>query len=310
MGLDVSQWGRVKRLAIKPSSLMALVKPLLKYDFAYDVLVTRSFDYISTLHTIKTTRLQLNEIRGRLGTSLSTYEVGQGLQMEFDLSKNLDAFMCDYLQKFGHYEREVESILSKLVTKETTFIDVGANIGYFTILCSRLAQAVYAFEPVPVVFERLSRNISLNNCKNVRAYQCAVSKERTRLRLFESKISDGHDSTVKRSEHDRSIFVDAVTLDETVEPSARDIVMKVDVEGSEMGVILGAIGLIRSGRVSAIILEWARRIYPRVTNPRERFALYSTLGSVEVLDDRLGSHSVRDRHELPEFCNVLIRVRR
>jgi FkbM family methyltransferase len=289
---------------------MVLMKPLLKNDLAYHVLMTKSIDFLSTQHTIKVTRLQLNEIRGRFGTGLSTYELGQGLQIEFDLSKNLDAFMYDYLLRFGHYEREAEFILSELITKETTFIDVGANLGYFTILCSRLAQTVYAFEPVPAVFERLSRNISLNNFKNVRAFQCAVSRQRTRLRLFESKISDGHDSTVRRFEHDKSIFVDAVSLDEAVEPSVRNIVMKVDVEGSEMDVLLGALGLIKSGKVSAIVLEWARRIYPHITNLRERFALYSTLGSVEVLDDRLGSYKVRERHEIPEFCNLLIRVRR
>jgi FkbM family methyltransferase len=298
------------QLATKPSTFMALIKPLLKYDLAYHVFMTKSIDFISTQHLIKTTRLQLNEIRGRLGTGLYTYELGQGLRIEFDLSINHDAFMYDALVKLGRYERAVESILSELINKETTFIDVGANIGYFTILCSRLAQTVYAFEPVPAAFDRLSRNISLNNCKNVRAFQCAVSNKRARLRIFESKISDGHDSIVRRSEHDKSIFVDAVTLDETVEPSVRNVVMKVDAEGSEMAVLQGALGLIKSGKVSAIVLEWARWIYPHVTDLRERFALYSALGSVEVLDDRLGSYIVRERREIPEFCNLLIRVRR
>jgi len=289
---------------------MALIEPLLKSDLVYHVLVTRSMGFLMTQRTVKATRIQLNELRGRLGTGLSRYDLGQGLQIEFDLSKDLDAFMCDYLSKYGHYEREVESILLELVTKETTFIDVGANVGYFTLLCSRLARTVYAFEPVPAVFERLSRNISLNDLKNVRAFQCAVSRGRGRLKIFESKISDGHDSTVKRFEHDRSIFVDAVSLDETVEPSVGNVVMKVDVEGSEMDVVLGALGLIRTGKVSAIVLEWARGLYPDIANLRDRFALYSALGSVEVLNDSLGSRSVRDRHELPDICNLLIRVRR
>jgi FkbM family methyltransferase len=287
-----------------------LIKPLLKHDLAYHVLMTRSIDFLATQRLIKATRLQLNEIRGRLGTGLYTYDLGHGLKIELDLSKNHDAFMYDYLLKFGRYEREVESTLSQLITKDTTFIDVGANVGYFTILCSRLAQTVYAFEPVPDVFERLSRNINLNNCKNVRAFQRAVSKEKTRLTLFESKISDGHDSTIRRFEHDKSILVDAVTLDETVQPSARNIVMKVDAEGSEMDVLRGASGLIKSGNISAIVLEWARQIYPNIANLRERFALYSSLGSVEVLDDRPGSYTVRERTEIPEFCNLLIRVRR
>jgi FkbM family methyltransferase len=300
----------VSTLAIKPSYFIALIKPILKHDLVYHALMTKSIGILLTQHTIKATRLQLNEIRRRFGTGMCTYDLGHDLQIEFDLTKNLDAFMYDYLLKFGRYEREVESVLSELITKETTFIDVGANLGYFTILCSRLAETVYAFDPVPVVFERLSRNISLNNLKNVRPFQCAVSKERSRLRIFESRISDGHDSIVKRFEHDKSILVDAVTLDETVEPSARNIVMKVDAEGSEMEVVQGALGLIKSGMVSAIVVEWARPLYSCVADLRERFALYSALGSVEVLDDRPGSHIVRERHEIPEYCNLLIRVRR
>jgi FkbM family methyltransferase len=295
---------------MKPSSFIVRMKPLLKNDLAYHVLVTKSIDYLSTQHTIKTTRLQLNGIRRRLGTGLYTYDLGQGLKIEFDLSQNLDAFMCDYLMRFGRYESEVESVLSRLVTKETTFVDVGANIGYFTVIFSKSARTVYAFEPVPTIFERLSRNLSLNGCENVRALQLAVSKERARLRLYESKISDGHDSTVRRFEHDRSILVDAVSLDEAVDPSAKDIVMKVDVEGSETDVLMGALGLIRSGRVSAIVVEWSRRIYPSVANLRERFALYSAMGSVEVIDDRLGTYKVTERQQVPDFCNLLIRVGR
>ena len=286
------------------------MKPLIKNDVVYDVAMTKLIDPVRTLRNLKDTRIQLGRIRGRFGTGLARYKMYQGLQLEFDLSKALDAFMYDYLAGHGHYEREVESILSELITKETTFVDVGSNIGYFTVLGSALAETVYSFEPVPAAFERLSRNVSLNDLKNVRAFQRAVSRERTRLKLFESKISPGHDSTVKRFEHDKSTFVEAVTLDETIENSGGDVVMKVDVEGSEVDVLLGASRLIGSGRVSAIVVEWARSIYAHITDLRERFALYSALGKVEVLDERLGSYQVRDRHEIPDFCNLLIRVRR
>ncbi len=289
---------------------MTMIKPILRSDLLYHVVVTKSMDFLLTQHTLKATRMLLREIRARSGTGLRRLDLGNGLQMEFDLSMDLDAFMYDYLSRHGYYEKEVASVLSELITEETTFIDVGANVGYFTVLFSRLAHTVYAFEPVPAVFERLSRNVSLNGCKNVRAFQCAVSKRRGTLRLFESKISEGHDSTVRRSEHDRSILVDAVTLDEAVEPSAKNVVMKVDTEGSEMDVLLGALRLIESGKVSAIVLEWARGIYPNVANLRERFSLYSTLGSVEVLDESRGRYVVRDRHEIPEFCNLLVRIRR
>ena len=289
---------------------MARVKPLLKNDLVYDVVMTKSVDFLMAQRTLKLTRIQLNEIRRRFGAGVTRYYLPQGLQMEFDLANDLDAFMYDYLVRYGHYEKEVESVLSELITKDTTFVDAGANVGYFTVLSSRLAREVYAFEPAPAVFERLSRNVALNGLQNVRALQLALSRERCKLRLFESKISPGHDSTVKRFEHNKSISVDAVRLDEVVDPSAREVVMKVDVEGSEMDALLGARGLLRSGKVSSIVLEWARGLYPSVANLRERFALYSALGSVEVLDESLGRRRVRERQELPDMCNLLITLRR
>ena len=175
---------------------MALVKPLLRNDLVYDVVMTKSVDFLLAQRTVKLTRIQLNEIRRRFGTGLSRYDLPRGLQIEFDLSNDLDAFMYDYLMRYGHYEREVESVLSELITKDTTFIDAGANVGYFTVLCSGLAKEVYAFEPVPAVFERLSRNVALNGLGNIRALQLALSKERGKLRLFESRSSQ---ATTRRS---------------------------------------------------------------------------------------------------------------
>src|ERR1700719_1769803 len=166
-----------------------MVNPLLKNDFVYDVVVTKSFDYLLAQRTLKLTRIQLNEIRRRFGTEVMRYDVPGGLQIEFDLSNDLDAFMYDYLLRHGHYEAEVESALSELITKETTFVDAGANIGYFTVLSSRSAKEVYAFEPAPSVFERLSRNVALNGLGNVRALKLALSKERGKTRFFESTIS-------------------------------------------------------------------------------------------------------------------------
>lgn len=285
-----------------------MVSPLLRNDYVYHVAMTKSLDLLRTRRTIKTTRIQLNELRARMGTGVLSHEIRPGMVMEFDLSQDLDAFMYDYLSKHGHYEREVESTLASCITKDTTFIDVGANVGYFTLLFSGSARVVYAFEPVPAVFERLARNIELNGLTNVRAVRSAVSRERGKLRLFESSISAGHDSTVRRYEHQGSLLVDSVTLDESVESPSGGVVMKVDVEGSEMDVLIGARGLIRSGKVSAIVLEWARDLYPRVTDLRDRFSLYSSLGTVEVLDERVGSYVVRDRREVPEVCNLLIRV--
>src|ERR1039457_5125705 len=117
-----------------------MVKPLLKNDVVYDVIMTKSVDFLLAQRTLKLTRIQLTEIRRRFGMGVTRYAVPLGLQIEFDLSNDLDAFMYDYLLRYGHYETEVESALSELITKETTFVDAGANVGYFTVLSSSSAK--------------------------------------------------------------------------------------------------------------------------------------------------------------------------
>jgi FkbM family methyltransferase len=286
-----------------------LIGPLLNNDYAYDVVVTRSIDFVRTRRTIKTTRIQLNRFRAQHGTGLVRHQLRPGLQMEFDLSQDLDAFMYEYLLTNGSYEQEVQAVLAGKITKRTTFVDVGANLGYFTLLFAGTAQTVYAFEPVPDVFERLSRNVALSGLKNVKTFQRAVSRGQGTLKVFESTISAGHDSTVKRFEHNKSILVEAVSLDQVVEPPSGDVVLKVDVEGAEMDVLLGALGLIKSGKVPTIVLEWARYLYPRVTELKERFDLYSSLGSVEVLEGGQ-RRMATDRRELPEICNLLITIKK
>lgn len=298
----------VSRLGLRRSYLAPLAQRLLRSDLAYDLLMTRSLDLVRTRMTLKATRIQLMEIRRRLGTGVSLYTLPGGLRMEFDLSDDLDAFMYDHLSRFGSYEPEVEAALSSVVTPTTTFVDVGANVGYFTLLFARSARRVYALEPVGPVFGRLERNVRINALKNVVAMNVAASRARGAVRLFESRISAGHDSTVKRSEHDGYTTVEAVALDDVVEPGG-DVVMKVDVEGSEMDVLLGARRLLASGSVSAVVLEWARGLYPEVANLRERFALYASLGSVELLAEGAAPRRATDRGELPEICNLLVRVR-
>lgn len=299
--------GGGSRLGFKGASLEAVVRPLLKSDLLYDVLVTRSLDRLRTRRTIKATRTQLIDIRRRFGTGEVRCAIPGGLEMEFDLSDALDAFMYDHISRLGGYEPEVGSVLSRLVTPSTIFVDVGANVGYFTLLCARSAKRVYALEPVEPVFRRLKRNVEINSLENVVALNAAASREGGAVRLFESRISPGHTSSVKRPEHGGSAMFEAVRLDDVVDARG-DVVMKVDVEGSEMDVLLGATRLFASGSVTAVVVEWARGLYPNVSSLRERFAFYSSLGSVQLLDETEGPRRVVDRGELPEVCNLLVSV--
>lgn len=100
----------------------------------------------------------------------------------------------------GVYEPKTTSLFKKVIREGDIVVDVGAHIGYYTLLASRLVGdtgKVYAFEPEPRNYDLLLKNLELNNVKNVVAIKKAVSNKKGTLKFYLSKISLEH-STVKK----------------------------------------------------------------------------------------------------------------
>jgi FkbM family methyltransferase len=162
---------------------------------------------------------------------------------------NLGGSFLRYLT--GDAEPEVQSALAELIEPGQTVYDVGANIGFFTILCSRLVGphgSVYAFEPIPENLVTLRHNIALNRLTNVVVVEQALSSSTGTAEMFVSPWSAFHSLDVagasKRENHGPDggqVTVETVTLDEFVQRdgvSAPDLV-KLDVEGAELLVVEG-----------------------------------------------------------------------
>lgn len=136
-----------------------------------------------------------------------------------------------------------------------TFIDVGANVGVYTLLASSVADVnTWAFEPSSSAFERLQENVELNELDSqVVTVQAAVGSSGGRV-----SVTTGRD-TVNRlvlpGEATQSEEVELVTLDAALTTSARASVrlLKIDVEGFEEQVLEGASDLLEEG--PAVIVE-------------------------------------------------------
>src|SRR4030095_11405574 len=86
---------------------------------------------------------------------------------------HLSQFIC-----CEDYELTEREFLKRLLRPGDVFVDIGANIGLFTILAGRYVGAegaVYAFEPCAKTYERLLANVELNRLTNVSCYQAALS---------------------------------------------------------------------------------------------------------------------------------------
>ncbi|MFN2601740.1 MAG: FkbM family methyltransferase [Gemmatimonadaceae bacterium] len=135
------------------------------------------------------------------------------------------------------------------------FVDVGANIGAYTVLAASIPGArCAAFEPAPETFERLTENIRLNDFgSRVQANQMAAGSEDGELVFTKGLDSVNH--VVGPDDHTKGGTTVRVRRLDTVLHAENPVVMKIDVEGYEMLVLRGAEALLNNDTLLAVVLE-------------------------------------------------------
>jgi FkbM family methyltransferase len=148
---------------------------------------------------------------------------------------------------YGEYEPEITALFRRLVGPGSVVFDVGANAGYFSILSRELGATVHAFEPNPNVRALLSRSVSLGSGA-ITVVPAACSDRAGTMPLYLSKPGNtGLTSLIVPSE--RSLEVDVIALDEYAHRTrTRPSLVKIDVEGHEREVLVGAGDLLESAR--------------------------------------------------------------
>lgn len=149
----------------------------------------------------------------------------------------------------GSWEQNETALFLRTVKPGDTVVDAGANMGYYTIIGSRLVGEkgrIYAFEPDPSNFALLEKNVKLNGCTNVVLERKALSDRKGTLKLFIARENRGdHRIYQPEGESRSSIDVEAVRLDEYLREHKTGIdVLKMDVQGAEGHILDGLTGLL------------------------------------------------------------------
>lgn len=156
----------------------------------------------------------------------------------------------------GTYERAVQDALVRLLRPGAVFWDVGAHVGFFSLLAARLvggAGRVHAFEPVPANAGRLRRNLERSGFANVAVHRLALAEAPGEVFLAP------HDASSMwrvATEGEASIRVAAGTLDELAARLGPPAAVKIDVEGSELDVLRGGAGLIAHARPVFVVEQF------------------------------------------------------
>lgn len=171
----------------------------------------------------------------------------------------------DFIQRsiYLHTFEPVESSLaSNYLKKGMSFIDVGANVGYYSLMAASIVGStgrVIAFEPSQYAFRRLLGTVDENRIKQIIVNPFALSDSAGKNNLYiqDSRLGN-HSPSMVPDDHGQPASVLTERLDVYLdEHEIRNIdLMKIDVEGFEPNVIRGAGRYCREGKIGAILCEF------------------------------------------------------
>ena len=160
----------------------------------------------------------------------------------------------------GNYERLVVASVQALVEPGSAFLDVGANIGLYSTLASRLAGqsgSVVSVEPVAETREWLNRNLTQNGCSNVDVFGVAAGESDGVLRL--GRIAGELGTSSAHEIGDSFEDVEVRRLDDLL-PGRSFSLIKMDVEGHELAALRGMPRILTTGD-PVLILEYSNNTY-------------------------------------------------
>jgi FkbM family methyltransferase len=186
---------------------------------------------------------------------------GPGKGLCFDGGHATDGFVS------GEYECPVQNAVTSLVRGGDVFYDIGANVGFFSVLASRFVGpvgVVYAFEPVPANASMVERNARLNRLGNIEVMRVAVSHHTGKSELYLAHYAGG--AALKSAgvppDLAGTIVVDTSSIDDLV--NLRRIrppdIVKIDVEGAELEVLHGML---------QVLMEWTPKVILEVDDADE-----------------------------------------
>jgi len=221
----------------------------------------------------------------------------------------LDRLLSLHAHRFGWMGYAEKRFLHSVVRDDSVVADVGANQGLYTLWLARVATGgtVYAFEPDPDLFQCLENNVRTNQLTIISAIRAAASNRSGTLAFTRNELNRGDN---RASRHSGLEQVKAVTIDEIVASSGLDL-LKVDVQGFEIDVFLGARETLRNNPGLTVVFEfWPYGLRQAGHQPQELLDLLQSAGfSISALghDGKPGAmpKEALKWKRVTQYCNLI-----
>ena len=192
----------------------------------------------------------------------------------------------------GRYEPYMISLFESVLHPGLTVLDAGAHIGLYSVLAgTRVGSegAVISFEPNPVSFRLLHKNIRANGLEDrATCIDAALSESEGTSSLFFSDLDRDMSSLHRTDDHESSIDVRTVALDEFLPEGMAIDVIKIDIEGAEMAALRGMESVLKRNSQVVLFIEcFPEGLIRAGSHPEEMLTFLRHKGfSVRVIDER------------------------
>ena len=206
------------------------------------------------------------------------------------------------LSLYGYHEKTETELVKQEIKPGDVVLDVGANIGYYTLLFAKLVGPqghVFAFEPEPKNFELLTKNVNVNGYTNVTLIQKAVSNN-TEIKNFylTNKNTISHRLSKPDGECD-SIKIETISLDNFLDNNNTINFVKIDIHGSEGNAIKGMLSILKKNETIKILQEWwPDAIKEYNMDPENHLRILNELGfshyEVDDINNKIKKTSIKE----------------
>ena len=172
-------------------------------------------------------------------------------------------YISNFIRKYGLWEPYTSEILLEICRKnsDSIFIDIGANLGWFSLLAASRGMSVIAFEPIKSNYDLFLRSIKNNNYQElITVHRVALGDVERKMVFNVAEKNMGLCSTRELipTDHSTSEICIVKKLDSFLLNNTKNLIIKIDTEETELSVLRGMVNTLKSDLVTHIIIEISR----------------------------------------------------
>ena len=219
------------------------------------------------------------------------------------------------------WDERVGDALCRFLKKGSVFVDVGTNIGFFSLLASRIVSEegkVFSFEPIPHCVEQVKKSVSVNkDIHNITIFPfaCGVEEGSSKIYLHSSNVGGSSLSSKigksATSAPEKELNVRIAKMDSVLGREDHIDVIKIDVEGMEFAVLRGAENMLKKHR-PILVIEYSPFFYEQIEHGmseafvdfiREHRYVFFDIWKNKIIDiEDTTKELLEARHQLDIVC--------